>query len=300
MNRSSLGVLLVLLSAACYGVMSIFAVYAYQDGATVLGLLTIRFALAAVLFFLYILGKRVQLQITLRQVLSLFVLGGVFYTVMSYTFFTAVQYISPSLAALILYSYPVFVALLSALIDKERLTRRILLSIGLALLGLVLVLGTSFDNVSPLGVLLAIVAALVYSFYIVLSNRVVKSVPLVVTSAFITLFAAISFAVISLGMHQLQFDFGSKAWLAIGGIILFPTMIAMSTFFYGLRIIGSTRASILSMVEPLVTITASALLFDDSLTVAQWFGGGAVLLGALLVVLAREQKQLEGRSKRTA
>jgi drug/metabolite transporter (DMT)-like permease len=273
--------------------MSIFAVYAYQDGATVLGLLTLRFVLAAVLFFLYIAVKRVKFQITLRQILALFVLGGVFYTVMSYTFFTAVQYISPSLAALILYSYPVFVALLSARVDKERLTRRVVISIGLALFGLVLVLGTSFDNVSPLGVLLAVAASLVYSFYIVLSNRVVKSVPLVVTSSFVTLFAALSFAVLSLGMHQLQFDFGTKAWLAIGGIILFPTVIAMTTFFYGLRMIGSTRASILSMIEPLVTITASAILFGDRLTLAQWIGGGAVLLGALLVVLANQQKQSE-------
>ncbi|KEO84434.1 DMT family transporter [Tumebacillus flagellatus] len=292
MNRSILGVALVLISAACYGIMSILAVYAYRDGASVLGLLTIRFALAALLFWLFLVVSRTKISLTLRQLLAMFILGGVLYAAMSFTFFTAVQYISPSLAALLLYSYPVFVAVLSAVVDKERLTRRIVLSLVLAMAGLVLVLGTSFADVSPIGVILGVVSAVLYSIYIVLSNRVVKSVPSVVTSASVTLFTALSLATVSLSTNQLQLHFHTQAWLAIGGIILFPTIIAMVAFFYGLRIIGSTKASILSMIEPLVTITASALLIGDRLTPAQCVGGTAVLLGALLVML----KQSEDRS----
>ncbi|MBL0387708.1 DMT family transporter [Tumebacillus sp. ITR2] len=290
MNRTTLGVALVLISATCFGVMSIFAVYAYRDGASVLGLLTIRFALAAVLFSLYIGVARVKIRLTMRELLALFILGGVLYATMSFTFFTAVQYISPSLAALLLYSYPVFVAVLSARVDKERLNRRVVLSLLLAMAGLVLVLGTSFADVNPLGIVFGVVSALLYSIYIVLSNRVVKSVPSVVTSGSVTMFTALTLLVVSLSTNQFQLHFGVQAWLAIGGIILFPTIIAMVTFFYGLNIIGSTKASILSMIEPLVTILASALLIGDRLTIAQWIGGGAVLLGALLVMIKQPEE----------
>ncbi|MFY0543917.1 DMT family transporter [Brevibacillus sp. H7] len=290
MNPLYIGVLYVFLSAAGFGVMSILAHYAYDDGAAVPTVLFLRFLLASGLFFLLLLVKRERLFVTRRQVAALFFLGGVLYTLQSLSFFSAVMYIPPSLAALLLYTFPVFVAILSYFVDKERLSKQTVMAMLLSLAGLTMVLGTSFASIRPLGILLALSAALFYSVYIVTGNRVVKGLSPYVTSAYISLFATVSTFFVAQGSGGVQLDFGAQGWLAIGGIVLFSTVMAIAFFFRGLQLIGSTQASVLSMLEPVVTIAFSAVLFGESLTWLQFAGGAAVLLGAVLIVSGREKK----------
>jgi drug/metabolite transporter (DMT)-like permease len=283
------GVLYVFLSAAGFGVMSILALYAYEDGVSVPMALFLRFLLAALLFFLLLLVKREPLRITKQQALALFCLGGVLYTLQSLSFFSSVQHISPSLAALLLYTFPVFVAVLSYFVEKEALKKKTVLAMLLSLAGLVMVLGTSYDAIRPLGVVLALSAAVCYSVYIVVGNRVVKGLSPYVTSAYISLFAACATFFVAQANGGIRLDFGAQGWFALLGIVCFSTVLAIGCFFRGLQLIGSTRASVLSMLEPVVTIGFSAMLFSESLTGLQILGGAAVLLGAVLIVSSREE-----------
>ncbi len=289
-NRLYAGVLYVFLSAAGFGVMSILANYAYDDGATVPTLLFLRFLLAAGLFFLLLLAKKESISVNWRQVAALFCLGGVLYTLQSISFFSAIVYISPSFAALLLYTFPVFVAILSYFVDKEPITKQTVLAMLLSLAGLAMVLGTSFDSIQPRGVLLALAAALFYSVYIITGNRVIKGLSPYVTSAYISLFAAVSTFFVAQGSGGIPFGFGLQGWLALGGIVLFSTVVAISFFFRGLQLIGSTRASVLSMLEPVVTIALSAALLGESLSWLQLVGGMAVLIGATLIVSGKEKE----------
>lgn len=293
LNPFYLGVLLVFLSAAGFGMIPVFALYAYQGGATVTTLLFFRFTLAALCFFAYIFIKERSISVNRSSIKYLLLMGGVIYTLQSNLYFSAVKFIPASLAVLIFYIYPIFVAIASSLVDKEILTKQILFSIAVSLAGLTLVLGTSFGEINIVGTLLALGAGLVYSCYIVLGNRVLKKSPALVTSAFICLFAALSNLTIGLATNTLRFDLTTEAWLAMAGVALVCTVLAIFTFFRGLELIGSTRASILSMVEPLVTIGFSALLFQERLTWLQILGGAAVLCGAMLVVSAREKSKDE-------
>ncbi len=293
MNRFYLGAFLVVLSAAGFGVMPVFALYAYQDGVSVATLLFLRFALAALLLFLYLFLKLKKIKLARTYLFPLFLLGGVFYPLLSTAYFSSVKYIPASLAVLLLYTYPVFVALLSVFLDKELLTRQILFSVALSFFGLTLVLGASFRALNFLGAFLAFTTAVTYACYITLGNRVVKQLTPVITSAFVILFASVSLFFISLFTGNIAFDFQARAWLPIGGLAFFSTVISVLTFFRGLEIIGSTRASVLSMMEPLVTIVFSALLFSERLTWLQAVGGLAVLSGSVLVVLTREQDKAQ-------
>jgi len=284
-----LGVLYVFLSAAGFGVMSILANYAYANGVAVSTLLFLRFLLAAACFFLLLAAKRERLAVNVRQLLALFCLGGVLYTLQSLSFFSAILYISPSLAALLLYTFPVFVAVLSYTVDKEPLYKQTVLAMILSLAGLTLVLGAGFSGIQPLGILLALAAALCYSLYIVTGNRVVKGLSPYLTSAYISLFAAISTFFVAQGDGGVKLQFSTQGWLALLGIVLFSTVIAIAFFFRGLQLIGSTRASVLSTLEPVVTIAFSVALFGESLSWPQLAGGAAVLLGAVLIVSAKEK-----------
>ena len=278
-----------MLSALGFGVMPIFTIYAYRGGINTITLLTIRFLLTAAMFFAYIFAKGVEIKMTKDYLIALVLLGGVFYTVMSFSYFTAIKYISPSLGSLLLYTYPIFVSLLSFIFEKQGLSKRLVLSMLLSLFGLMLVLYDGLGEVSLLGVALMLFAALVYSCYIVYGNRVVRQHSSVVTSSFVALFSAIVLGAFGVATQSISFSFKPITWVSILGIVFFSTMLAILAFFKGLEFIGSTRASIISMVEPLFTILLTTVLFSEVLSINQWLGSAAVLGGALIVVMGKEK-----------
>lgn len=300
MSPLYLGVLYVFLSAAGFGVMSIFAVFAYGAGVAVSTLLFLRFLFASVLFFGWLAWRKESFRINRKQVLSLFCLGGIMYTLQSLSFFSAVQYIPTSMAALLLYTFPVFVAILSYFVDKEKLRKKTIIAMLISLVGLGMVLGLSFGGIQPLGVGLALLAALFYSVYIVTGNRVVKGLSPFVTSAYISLFASLSTFLVAQKDGGVDLSFGVQGWWALGGIVIFSTVVAISTFFRGLQLIGSTKASVLSTLEPVVTFACSALLLGESFHWLQLLGGAAVLSGAVLIVSGKEEAVGQAEPARTS
>lgn len=267
--------------------MPLLALYAYEGGATVGTVLTCRFFITAAIFFLCVTLRKSHVPLSRKQLLSLMLLGGVFYMLQSTTYLTAVRFISPSLASLILYTYPILVAILSFFVDHEPIGARTIIAIVISLGGVFLMLKVSGEDINIAGVLLALCAAVVYTCYIVIGNRVVKQLPSIVTSAYVALFAALSLLLINLVTGDLHFAVSLQGWLAILGIALFSTVIAMLAFFRGLELVGSTQAAVLSTTEPLVTVCLSALLLGERLSALQLLGGLAVLTGAVLAATAR-------------
>ena len=281
------GLLLVLYSALGFGLIPIFALLAYRGGINVVTLLAIRFALSGLVLFAFLLARG---RGVLRQALSALpsLLGlGLCYTLQSGFYFSAVRHISASLASILLYSYPAFVCLLAFLVEREKLTARTLLALAVSLAGVILVLGSSLGAASPAGVLLALGAALVYSLYITLANRVLRSVQPVVAMAVVTLVTSVIYLGLGLAAGSLSLAFAPAAWLPIALLIGVSTLLAIFAFFRGLAILGSNRASIVSMTEPLFTIGFSILLFGDRLGWQQIVGGVLVLGGTVLVTTAR-------------
>lgn len=207
MHSFGLGVLLIMLSAFGFGLMPIFATYAYAGGVNVPTLLFLRFSLAAICLFAYLCWRRTVWRLRRRELLSLLFLGAVLYTLQSTFYFSAVRYIPASLAALILYLYPVFVAGLAVWLEKEHLSLHTVLPAILSLTGIAVVLGAPLGDVDGFGVLLAFGAAIVYSVYITLGRRVVAAVSPLMTSAIISAFAALSFLLFGLVDNSLQFAF---------------------------------------------------------------------------------------------
>jgi drug/metabolite transporter (DMT)-like permease len=289
------GAFLIILSAIGFGVMPIFALYAYRGKINVTTLLFIRFFLSAIIFFGLLKITRRKVKLTRPQIGALFLMGGVFYALQSTLYFNALRFITPSLTALVFYTYPIIVSLLAFFISREQLTKRHFLAIIMSFVGLSLVLGMPQARASMIGILLAFGAALVYSGYILLGDRLVQKIPSFISSAFVTLFATLSFTVIGLSTQNLRLHFEMDVWLPIIGIVGFSTIMAILGFFKGLELTGPATASILSTLEPLVTIGFSMLLFRERLTVYQMLGGMAVVSGAVIVVLAKKLSIETGR-----
>ncbi|MHC1761213.1 MAG: DMT family transporter [Negativicutes bacterium] len=283
------GVLLIFTSAFGFGLMPIFALYAYQSGVNVPTLLFLRFGIAALCLTAYVVARRIPRTVPRREMISLFFLGGVLYSLQSTFYFSAVQYIPASLTVLILYLYPVMVALLAVLLEKETLSWKSMAPALLSLIGIGIVLGAPIDRPDWFGVFLAFGAALIYSVYIILGRRVVARISPLVTTTFISAFTAISFLVYGGITQTLKFDLSAETWLLILGIVLFSTILAMATFFAGMDIIGSTRASILSTIEPVITIGFSMLLLDEKISWGQGSGALLVIAGTVWIISQRNK-----------
>lgn len=280
---------LVLLSATGFAFIPIFALYAYDSGVTVTTLLFLRFALAALFFFMYGWFNKKSGKVSWLQLFYLFLLGGIFYTLQSSFYFQAVKYIPSSLAALLLYLNPIFVAVFSFFLHQEKLTKRTIIAMAISFSGMLLVLGAPGGKIQPLGITLAVGAAVIYSLYIIVGNKVTAHVPPITASAYIALFAALSFFVWGTGSGTLHFQFDVKGWLPIIGTSLVSSVLAMLTFFSGMNIIGPTKAAILSMLEPVITFLLSMIFLREHMSFIQMIGGLVVLSGATLVAMGKEQ-----------
>jgi len=292
MPRHILGVLLAAVSAASFGFIPIFARAAYAGGATLVTLLLTRFAFGAVAFWIYLLVSRRPWRVSRVDLWWLLGMGIGGYAVMSSLYYSAVRFIPASLAALMLYVYPVLVTLLAWWLYKEPVTGRTAVALIAALLGVVLVLGASALGYNPLGVLLALGAATVYSAYIVAGAPVARRVDPMVMAAYIATAAAAAFAVAALAGGGLALQLTPGAWAAVVGNTVVATLIAMPTFFAGVALIGSAGASIVSTLEPIVTIVASGLLLGEGLSLTQDLGAALVLGSALLIATQRGARPL--------
>ncbi|MBK7720846.1 MAG: DMT family transporter [Austwickia sp.] len=279
------GYLYLALSATGFGFMPYFAVEAYRAGLTVPTLLFFRFALAAVLLFGYAAARRSLSRPRPADLALTFALGGIGYALMSSFYFTAVQFISPSLTTLLLYLYPALVAAGSAVLARARLGGRIALALLLTFAGTALAAGP-IGGAQAFGVICGLAAAVTYSCYILLGDRVPTTLSPLVLSAYVCAFAAITLGAHGLARGELHLQLPTAAWPSVLLVAMVSTVLAVALFFAGLPLVGATRAAIVSTLEPAVNVAAGAWVYGQTISAPQLVGTVLVLAGACLGVLA--------------
>jgi len=276
------GLALVLLSTLAYGSMPILARAAYAEGTSLSTLLAWRFAVAALVFGV---GARRAPRLALRTRLMLWGLGAVF-VVNSLAYFLALERVPVPVLALLLYTYPVIVTLLSALAGIEPLTPRNLLAALLAFSGGALTVGP-LARAQLAGVLLALTAAFVYSLYIVLSSRFASNVPSEAAARHVVQTAVVCYfpAAVLRGELAPPASLGAvAAILAIGALC---TVLALRAFLAGVALIGPSRASVVSAFEIVVTLVLAAVFLDERAGAPALAGGALILSGVALQQLGR-------------
>jgi drug/metabolite transporter (DMT)-like permease len=281
------GIVLVVLSAAAFGTLGILGRYAYADGLDTTTILFFRFTLSAVVLAVYQAIRRQSFPrgLTLIQLVGMGALG---YVGQAYCYLTALKYASPGLVALLLYLYPVFVVILSALWLNARITGIKILALGLGLIGLTLTVGPEGGQLP--GILLGISAAGIYSLYIIVGARVMVQVSAVQSSTVIFASAGAMSALL-MAVNGPQLPASTLGWSVIGLIVLVATVLPVVAFLIGLERIGPTNAAMLSTSEPAVTVLLAALLLGETLNPISLLGGGLILAAVLLIT----QSELRSR-----
>ena len=276
------GVALTLASAASFGAMAIFAEAAYDSGAEPLGVLAFRFPIAAVVLAALVAVRGVP-SIPPHRVAGLLAAGGIGYTLQAITFFTALEHAPAGLVALLLYLYPAIVTVLAAALLRQRLTRRRAGGVALALAGTALTVGPSSGG-RPLGIALGIAAACVYSVYILVNTRLTHGVDAIAASALVCAGASVSTGAVALVVRP-DVPGTATGWVAVVAIAVVCTVVAIATFFGGLRRLGPSDTATLSTFEPVVTVALAAIVLGDRVGALQLLGGAVILTA--VVILSR-------------
>lgn len=273
------GILLIAISAASFGTLAIFGRFLYAEGLDTFTMLFLRFSFAASVMALILMLRKQPFPH--RQILlPLIGMGAVGYAGQSFSYLSAIKYASAGLVALLLYLYPTFVFMLSVIVLRENVTWVKIAAILLALIGTALTVDPAGGQL--LGIVLAILSALIYSVYIIVGTNVMKHVSAVQSSLVIFTSAAVVYGIL-MGINGAHFPSTSTGWLGIAGIVLIATVIPVATFLAGLERIGPTNASLLSTIEPVVTVLLAWMIFGEHLQPITALGGALILVAVLLL-----------------
>lgn len=293
MSREREGLLLCLVSAVGFGAMAILAKQAYAAGLEVSTLLALRFALAAALLWLLVAVRGGGLGPS-RALLTGALLGLAGYSLQAGLFFSALKRIDAGLASLLLYAYPAFVTVAAIALRREHADRRRMAALGVASVGVALVLlggGLGDGGVDVAGALMALGAGVAYTVYILTSDTVLRRMAPLAFAAIVSTGACVTFTAASLALGELHPGAVSAEGLGwIAALAVLSTVVPIVCFFAGLARVGPSTASIISTVEPPVTVTLAWIVFAETLGALQ-LAGGALVLSAVVLLQWRWRPQ---------
>jgi len=291
-NQRALGFALVFLSSLGFSMAPTFSKRAYASGANTVGVLIVRFTIAAVLMLLirqFSSGQRVWPKP--RLMFDLFLLGAIGYSGAAFFYFTAIENMSTGVSIVIWYIYPVFVVLIGWAVFKTKPKRQTIFSLISAMIGVAITAGQP-GNATTKGVILVLLSSLTYTFYTLSGSRAFKKTDLYTGVTFVMTGAATAFWLYWLlapSSTPVTFPQHTSGWVWIGTLAIFSTVLSTSTLFAGLKILGPNTTSVVNTVEPVLNIVAGILFLNEVFSLQQ--GVGAVfVIGALVYLGVHETR----------
>jgi drug/metabolite transporter (DMT)-like permease len=270
--------LLIVVSALSFGAISVLTVLTTSAGVPLLTTMAWRYVLGALLLAGAARVKQIR-SLPRQRIAQLMLIGGFGQALITYLSLHALEYIPVGPLAFLFYTYPAWVALLAAIRRTERLTSIRVFALMLALVGVTIMIGAPTERLNPIGVLLALGSALLYSLYLPALEHVQDGIPALLSTFLLITGAAISFVIAALVAGELFVPTGPTVWSNIFLLALVSTVIAFSTLIKGLSVLGPVRTAIIATVEPFFTAILGALVLGNQF-------GGATLIGGVLIAAA--------------
>jgi drug/metabolite transporter (DMT)-like permease len=274
--------LLIILSALSFGSISVLTVLVTAAGVPLLTAMAWRYLLGVTLLGAVARPGRIRSIPTLR-VVQLVVTGGCGQALITYLSLHALEYIPVGPLAFLFYTYPAWVALLAALRKTERLTSVRVIALTLALAGVTIMVGAPTEKLNPIGVMLALGSALLYSAYLPALEHVQAGIPAVIATFLLIGGAAIAFVMAALLTGELFIPVGITVWSEILVLAVISTVVAFLTLIKGLAVLGPVRTSIVATVEPFFTATLGVMVLGNQMSTTTLLGG-ILIAGAVLLI----------------
>ena len=286
-----MSVLFVILASVLYGCIPTLQEHVMLSGASPLGLVIVCNSVAALAALLAGLIRKESFRLSRKTALSLLLTGaiGLFFT--DYLLNLAYTLLPVGFVTMIHFLYPTIVCLIMVVCFREKLTKGKVGAIVFSVAGLILLSGGDYTG-SGKGILVALATSFAYAFYMVANDRLpTGEVPLMARSFYLNLITAVTGLCVNGFTHSVTLPHGAGniAVSILIGCLISTAVILLNA---GIRKLGAAKAGFLNMLEPVVSLIVSAIVYRYSVTAAA-IVGSILILGSLLLIT------LEGRKSNT-
>jgi len=284
MNAKAKGYILGSIAAASYGMNPLFALPLYKAGMDPDSVLFFRYLFAIPLLGIMIKARGRSFKIQRKETFPLIIMG-LLVALSSLTLFLSYNYMAAGIASTLLFVYPIMVALIMAMVFKEKLALQTIVCMLLALGGIgLLYKSEDGSTLSLIGTLLVFASSLSYAIYIVGINQTsLKNVATLKVTFYVLLFGLSLFVARLLYSGVLNTPDQWYLWANLLALAVFPTAISFLCTTGAIQYIGSPPA-ILGALEPVTAIFFGIAVFGESLTVRESFGLVMIIVAVTFVI----------------
>lgn len=285
-------------SATAFGLIPLFSLPVLATGMSSAAVLVYRFAFAGLIMLVILMCQRQSLHLRFGESLRLMLLSVV-YTGSAVFLIEGYRYLSSGIATVIMFSYPVWTALLMMIFRGEKASGTTFLAIALAVAGVCFLSGieNGAGNISVLGICLELLSGLSYAIYMVAYPTMnIRAIPTIKVNFYIFFFTML------LLMLYATFTSGGLAAIHTGGTLLnlfllglLPTVVSNITLILSLKSIGSTLVAILGAFEPLTAMCIGIAVFGEPLTTSIAIGFVLILAAVVLLILKKSPAEVEAQ-----
>ena len=207
--------------------------------------------------------------------------------------FFALERLPGSTYIVLFYSYPAMVVVLSALLG-ERIRPLAWLALAMALTGIVLtvpdlMVGSSIDS---LGLALALFNAAIVAVYYLLAKRTLAGVADVSGASAWMMVGTLAVLLLLIPLRGLQMPPNALSLLMLVGIAALGTVLPIFAINLAIQRIGASQASLISTVEPILSMFVSMLILAEVIQAIQWLGA-ALIIGSVIVLQLRPRNRID-------
>ena len=292
----------ILLGASLWGFIAIFVKQLSSLGFSEMEIVALRVGWAMI-FLLLIGGIKYRSSLPIKKVRDsgYFIGTGIISIVFfNWCYFKAINEMNISLAVILLYTSPVFVTILSYLFLKERINKKKIISVIGTIMGCGFIAGIgsgSLDVVTSLGIIVGLGSGFFYALYSIFSKFALKTYRPFTVTFYTFLFAFIFLLPITQLWNKWELMLTAEAIFYSAGLGLIPTVLAFLLYTSGLEMVESSKAAILSTVEPLVATLLGVLIYYEKLTLIQLFGSLLIVASFMIVQLPNRKKNTKTKQE---
>ncbi|MBQ3587223.1 MAG: DMT family transporter [Oscillospiraceae bacterium] len=285
------GVLAVVAASFLYGIMPIFTKRVLMEGMTSGSVVFYRLFFSAVFSFIFLMVTRTDIRIEAIQLVHLAVFGIIGFGATMALLTVAYSLIPTGLATMLHFTYPLFVTVVMTVVFREKMSRLKLISCLCALGGLALM--ADFSRLSVMGIVLAVCSGITYACYVIANRKSsFSNLPGMVIVFYVSCFAAVFFGIKAVIAKEFMLPKNGLCLCLLLIIAIFCTIITLFLLTYGIKTLGASTASVLNMLEPVISLIAGVIIYKESVTLFSIIGAVLVVAGGLAVALdsGNEQK----------
>lgn len=281
------GFLYVLAAAFMWGLIGVFTKFVLSQG---VGALEIAFwrAMFGWVFFLTHAVAAKQVRAHRSDLPALLGFGVICVTLFYGAYQVAIRDVGMALAAVLLYTAPAWVALLSRLVLKERMTLVKALCVVMTILGVTCIslgpklMSGSAIELNTIGLAAGLLSGFTYALYYIFGKKFLHRYPTPTIFVYALPFGA--------ALLLPFIDFAPKSaetWLMLAGMALVTSYGAFSFYYAGLRRMDTTFASVIATFEPVVAAVTAFLLYGEKFSLLGYAGSTLIIGAVLMVVMAK-------------